>query len=200
MVDQPVDWGAVRSRMNVGAGGVVAAPRHHTPPQQTWQCPSCSATNTSPVADGCPKCQYGAPQPSAIPLPPVKPSPLVDVSPADLAFGKWIQPLRGKVDATQEAYLHAAFLAGVDFGYGYSNTEPGPAPTSTPPPAAVPLQGTARTRTILAALRFFKEGMLAYTPEEIATGEWLSAAATAELITEYEDELAREQANKEPPA
>lgn len=49
-----------------------------------------------------------------------------------------------------------------------------------------PLRGTARSRTILAALRFFRE-IVRSAPEEVTTGEWLTLTEYDHLIAEFEE-------------
>jgi hypothetical protein len=48
-----------------------------------------------------------------------------------------------------------------------------------------PLTGTIQSRTIRAALEFFREQILTAQPEEVTTGEWLSAEAVTEMLREY---------------
>ena len=51
---------------------------------------------------------------------------------------------------------------------------------------AVPLSGTAETRTVIAALRLFMENILPTATEEIQSGEFLSIEETVRLIAKLE--------------
>ena len=67
-----------------------------------------------------------------------------------------------------------------------------PAPTPAEPTAdresTAGFPGTARDRTLLAALIFFKDQVLAQRPEEIVTGEW-SAEDVDTMIAEVQERL-----------
>ena len=58
-----------------------------------------------------------------------------------------------------------------------------PLPTAPPP-----LEGSAESRTILAALQLFLDQVLRSAPEEVAEGEWLSAEETEALIRKLKGE------------
>jgi hypothetical protein len=68
-----------------------------------------------------------------------------------------------------------------------------PAPEEEPAaPAAGSFPGTARDRTLLAALRFFREQVVPEAAEEIGTGEWLSTADLDQWITQLTEALSAE--------
>lgn len=108
---------------------------------------------------------------------------------ASTAFVQWMQ--------TQEKpTLVGAFMAGwfeqqarrVGGGAQPPNEEEKDAPMSESPivedqqPLDPPLLGTAKSRTLIAALIYFRDQVLQGQPEEIGTGEWLSATAVQEWI------------------
>ena len=117
---------------------------------------------------------------------------------ASLAFVQWMQ--------TQEKpTLVGAFMAGwfeqqarrVGGGAQPPNEEEEePVALLPETEAALALLGTARSRTLLAALIYFRDQVLQGEPEEIQTGEWLSgeevqtwiAALQAEESTEPQKE------------
>jgi hypothetical protein len=133
---------------------------------EIWTCPNCAAENTSIVTQGCPACGAGKPGQKA-----TKPSgPPTEV---DTAFDQWFRPLANSVGAAEAELMRKAFAAGWEM-----------AAVTTPPapPVEVPLTGTPESRTLFSALAFFIDNVLESTPEEVISGEWLSADAARKLL------------------
>ena len=101
---------------------------------------------------------------------PQYPSVPADLSVSQLFFA-WLQPLRGRVDETTEALLFQAFKAGYETGQGARQI--------------APLEGTAESRTIVAALILFIDQVLQHQPDEVTSGEFLSATDTQKVIEKY---------------
>lgn len=157
-----------------------------------WKCPACGAEQSGRFELGCNACGSGRPGVHGEP-PPVRThkaandldSSAAQPEPAagapggapdlDESFVAWIRPLRGKLDSETESILYEAFKAGW-FG----------ALARVQPSAGPPLTGTAETRTLAAALRFFAENVLTPEPEEVRTGEWLSREEVERLAQKLE--------------
>jgi len=174
----------------------ISGSRHYTraePKPAVWKCPACGIENISIPEQGCPSCGAGQPGYKAEPRPstqtiervlpspsykwvndrhaasPVPPSP--DLVELNQLFFAWLQPLRGKVDDTTEALLFQAFKAGYEVGQGARQIEP--------------LEGTAESRTIVAALTLFIDQVLQHNPDEVRSGEFLSAREAQQVIEKY---------------
>lgn len=130
------------------------------------------------------------------------------------AYEQWKRNTRlPQLTSSTDMWLFDAFRAGWTAAEQYStrvtldlnlpalpSTAPA-APPASPPPAAPeeePAQppaaagsfpGTARDRTLLAALRFFREQVVPEAAEEISTGEWLSVADLDQWIAELTETL-----------
>lgn len=140
---------------------------------------------------------YRGPEAQAVPAPPPMPAPMrppamppaeelmppptppLSADEADLqAFTQWFEQ-RIEDDenpagvAKLERILAEAFFAG-------ANHVRRQAVLSARAPA--PLEGTVESRTIVAALAYFRDQVLAHRPEEVATGEWLNATDVDVLI------------------
>lgn len=89
------------------------------------------------------------------------------------AFTAWLADLRGKVDDGTERLLYAAFVAGATHAEQTALRSVRARSAERRPDA--PLTGTAETRTLIAALELFIDQVLAFSPEEVGAGEWLSA-------------------------
>jgi hypothetical protein len=133
---------------------------------EIWTCPNCAAENTSVISQGCPACGAGKPGQKA-----QKPSgPATEV---DKAFDEWFRPLAGSVGTAEAELMRKAFTAGWEMS----------TPTVTlTPRIEEPLTGTPETRTLKAALQFFIDNVLDANPEEVVSGEWLSADAARNLL------------------
>lgn len=131
-----------------------------------WRCPSCGKENTGELGHGCPLCGAGKPGQKVV-EPPRAPTTL------ESSFFAWLQPLRGRVDQPTEMLLWEAFKAGYEMAGGERA------------PKDIPVTGTAETRTIRAALILFVDQVLQFNPEEVQTGELLSAADTQTIIDRY---------------
>lgn len=105
---------------------------------------------------------------------PAPPPPPPEAAPAetamDRAFARFRKPI-GDLEPAIENLLQEAFVA------GYS--------AALHPPIEE-LAGTKTSRTIVAALRMFKDFVLTQQPEEASTGEWCSLKEIDQLILEWE--------------
>lgn len=134
---------------------------------------------------------YRGPEAQAVPAPPPMPAPMrppamppaeeldpmltqpVVVGHDDLvdAFYAWLKDT--PVEPGFESKLFEAFKAGVAW-----HAQRGMRSAR----AQAPLEGTVESRTIVAALAYFRDQVLAHRPEEVATGEWLNATDVGFLI------------------
>lgn len=201
---EKVNWAEVPG---VGAGDKVGGPRHgeetiRTPQPQAWKCPACGQQQVGVIEHGCTACGAGAPG-RFVGVDPVvrkgttdgvRVDPLRDLgdgrlrhpqsaAPAapsttadpDQAFIEWFRPMRGQYAPEVETLLHEAFRAGFFASQVRRQTE-----------AEQPLTGTPESRTIVAALRFWRENALPNMREEISTGEVLGPDEVDELIARLE--------------
>lgn len=152
--------------MPVEARGVVRKP----PVAEVWTCPNCAVENVSILAHGCPACGAGRPGQKAT-APATSPATEVEV-----AFEGWVKPIAHALGAAELELMRKAFQA------GWAMATPKLPLVATP---AEPLVGTPETRTIRAALQFFIDQVLVGEPEEVDTGEWLSADAARKLLATF---------------
>ena len=177
-----------------------------------WKCPRCGVENQTPLPQGCPVCGSGkpgmrAPVPSATVVfregPVGYRDPAGVFHPTGLAPQNASQPAQEPIPAPigREADLQAYYawgarqegslafqqvwLAGVEYGrqtvrLATTASEPAPMPDLPPVPPAE--EGTAESRTLVAALELFIEQVLQHSPEEVTSGEWLTAQAARDLI------------------
>lgn len=131
-----------------------------------WKCPSCGAENQGPIYAGCTSCGAGKPGQPAKQAP--RPS-----DPVGEAFQSWLGGLRDTIEPATALLLFDAFKAGYAMGLGEQKPEV---------LADTPLSGTPESRTIIAALELFVDNVLQHSPEEVKSGEFLSAAETRKLI------------------
>ena len=112
-------------------------------------------------------------EPVRVPVKPPEPDPApVQDSPLDRAFALYFASVKGKFPPEVELVLYEAFAA------GYSAAGKAPIPELT---------GTKVSRTIVAALKVFRDQfLLAAEPEEVRTGEWCSLLEVNALIDEWE--------------
>ena len=94
------------------------------------------------------------------------------------AFDAWQPPVRGGGYTEQQLHelLFSAFKAGVAWHARSLTT----AARATKPTDA--LEGTPESRTLVAALSFFIDQVLIHHPEEVQSGEWLTATDATALI------------------
>lgn len=184
--------------MSAGRHAIQHAP--HTP--SIWKCPACDTENSGPLGLGCNSCGSGTPGRKAndhdTPVRVRLGDDAVDGSASrddlsqrvqalqgeearNAAFLDWFRPFRGKLGPEGEQLIYAAFVAGVQWVEGrvVNGTTAAASPADT-------LRGTARERTIIAALRMFIEQVLSTRPEEVGTGEWLSAEETLQVVQDME--------------
>lgn len=108
----------------------------------------------------------------------------------DVAYAEWRATMKvGRLQSDMEALLHAAFDAGMKWEReqalrGIRRTEQ-------------PLEGTVESRTLVAALTFFRDQVLDAGPEEIRTGEWLNVADVDRLIRSIQEDGRRRAAERQ---
>jgi|SRR5215510_2769715 len=173
---------------------VVPASRHYGGPglgEGIWRCPSCGADNAGPLALGCPACGAGRPghRADATQAPPPPPSPLPSVPPADIASDdlalRWI---RQHPAATLAEAFSAGFAEGLQ--EARRTLRPGDLVHAEP---AFDERGKL-TRTLISALELFRDQVLAGSPEETRTGEWMTAAEVTAFLKTLHAQLDRELA------
>lgn len=148
-----------------------------------WHCPSCRAEQVGDPAQGCASCGSGTAKAYKAPEneQPVTLAPLkrlgdaVGYATADTAAERW-------ADLHPGATLAEAFAAGYELARAQTIIAP-PVTADTLPLAP---EGKA-ARTIIAALRLFRDQALGEAGEEIASGEWCSMAEVDQLIRELEE-------------
>lgn len=196
---------------SVGTSEHVGGPRQYRGREATakypWKCPACGGENiTRALAEGCEHCHAGegASRHVGVDPPPVKkPTSTVPVrtrtnstvpsGEIQQAFLDWMQ------QAGTDVGPFAAFRAGWEASVTYPVTDLSnaarvddgePDLTVVSSEATVPVEepqwnpSGARARTLLAALTFFREQIVAQQPEESTTGEWLNAEGLAQWIAE----------------
>ena len=176
----PIDWTTVKP--------AHGSSRHYTGPGlgQTgpWTCPSCGAKNTGALEDGCPNCRERQTAQHIGVDPPVRRREPAPIAASDFnieqAFEQFLRAER-IVNGTEQNVARRAFFAGVAYVRRHTPAEP------REPADPLPLTGTKESRTIIAALKFFREQILSLTPEEVHTGEWLSASEVDAYLTHLEE-------------
>jgi hypothetical protein len=162
--------------------GSVGGSRHYTGgglgSEAGWKCPNCGAVNLGAISHGCELCGSGKPGHRAVdpppkPPPPTRarhepepePEPELEQPQADEdVAGRWAHD-------HPEASLTDAFRAGYRLGIQQAlAARPRPSP-----------HGKVN-RTIAAALALFRDQILSSHPEEVASGEWMSADEVSALI------------------
>lgn len=151
-----------------------------------WACPACGAENTGPLEQGCASCGSGKPGAHVGVQPPSDP-PVLNRAPAtpeslisiDEAFVQWKKTEPGRLaelDPTVIVLVYRAFQAGYQMG------------SAAVADMRQPLTGTAESRTVIAALKVFRDSVLVDAREEIESGEFLSLEAVDALIKRLERE------------
>jgi hypothetical protein len=97
------------------------------------------------------------------------------MSDVDTAFTYWSADRIVPKTQADTALVYQAFKAGWEIAMSQQQVAA----------SVSPLTGTIQSRTIRAALEFFREQILTAQPEEVTTGEWLSADQVTELLKEY---------------
>lgn len=148
---------------------------------QGWRCPACGDEQTGRLEDGCAACGAGknaAKHVGVDPVvrkgetpPPASPEAAQAIRDAcENAFDQWA---KDRPDLASRGFARAIFRAGYEAAQAQIVT-----PTST-------FSGTAETRTIVAALKLFKNQILS-DPTELESGEWLAPEAIDQLIARLE--------------
>lgn len=153
-----------------------------------WGCPSCGDDNTGPIEQGCVHC--GAGRPAAKVEPPPTPPPPAAGKAVENEYTQW---LTRHPDATTEQAFIAGYIEGIraaqrahlDQARQREAQEP-----MTPTPDSLTTTADAKTyRTVAAALAMFRDQILITRPEEVETGEWLSAEETTNVIEQILQQL-----------
>lgn len=186
----------------VGAAGHtehVGGPRHYTGSEAgarlPWNCPACGKENVGRlVGEGCEACGSGVEAAKHVGVPEFVRREQGEATPAVIAalregvvhrdvqtaFLAWLQRAGMNVGplAAFEAGWHAARGGSVD------GPEEIPTPAADAEMPEAILTGSAQGRTLIAALQYFADQVLAQHPEEIDSGEWLRPEEIPALIEE----------------
>jgi hypothetical protein len=162
-----------------------------------WGCPSCGADNTGPLEQGCSSCGAGKPtRTMSAPTSPTPPPPAAaapeegQVRPGDVA-DVWASD-HPEVVSIAEAY-RAGYLAGVRAAQAAQQAARAAQQASAAAAAsAVPVPDAKAYRTMVAALSLFRDQVLAGHPEEVTSGEWLSAEEATTVISQLVELLGPE--------
>jgi hypothetical protein len=133
-----------------------------------WKCPACHIDNAGPLEQGCSACGAGKP---GVHLATAPASATADDA-ATQAFVDWTKAQKRSFPPDLTALCWSAFKAGLDFAVGQG--------------VPISLPGSAETRTLHAALALFIDNVLLHDPEEVQSGEWLSAAEARKLLARLE--------------
>jgi hypothetical protein len=166
------------------------------PPPEAWICPACGIEQTGTMAQGCPGCGAGKPGRRVLEKEGTVRTPsTVRTSTRSLLSPQTVDVPEHVLAAARQSFAdrlqQAAFVAGWLYGReGVPMRLPldylAEIPAAGTP--AVALEGSAESRTILAALQLFLDQVLRSDPEEVAEGEWLSAQDCEALIRKLKGE------------
>ena len=158
------------------------------PAVNLWQCPACDADNFGPLEQGCSACGSGkpgkkvdpddwgvSPVPTSTSSTEVQKSTSELEAPVDIAYRGWRKDHPQDSQTPLDLQLYAAFVAGFYAAQGRVQQQ-----------TVEPLTGTAESRTIVAALKLFRDQILSDLPEEVRSGEWLTPQAVDQLIDRLE--------------
>jgi hypothetical protein len=148
-----------------------------------WGCPSCGEDNTGPLTQGCVHCGAGVPAAKSDAPPPPAPAPTYDdtiAAQGDVADA-WARAHSGVVSIA-EAY-RAGYLDGVRAARAAQG------PPQHPPPPVSALSTPTTWRTVIMALGLFRDNVLVSRPEEVVSGEWLTADEASQVIDELQQLL-----------
>jgi hypothetical protein len=173
----------------------VGGPRHYPGAglgnESGWACPSCGAENAGPIAQGCALCGAGRPgrhigTDAPPPPPPATPRPTPE-PPAAPARPTPAPGAERWLDHHPEATLEEAFTAG--YIEGVRDARRAQLAAAPPQQPIVFSPELVINRTLVAALTFFRDQVLAGNPDEVTDGEWLSAQQVTALIRQIEGEV-----------
>lgn len=168
--------------------GEIGGARHYegkAPSIGIWKCPACRVDNDGPLEQGCASCGAGAPgKHIGVDPVPVASSPMAayDQLQWQLTSGLEVhEAARAWIAAHPHDSPIAAFLAG--YALAMARTMKAPPVTAD---ILTHAPGEKGRRTIAAALKLFRDQVLAEAPEEIESGEWCSVEECDALIAEVE--------------
>lgn len=166
----------------------VGGSRHYTGAglgqEGVWSCPSCGGENTGPIAEGCQLCGAGKPGYRVETTPPPTFTPPAESEEPPPAQPPHVTLAQVWLDRHPEATLEEAFKAGFAAGLYSARQE-----QRTRPPEPVFTREGIVNRTLIAALALFRDQILAAAPEEIRSGEWMSAREVNELIRQLQEQI-----------
>lgn len=189
--------------------GNVGGSRHYEGgglgPLASWHCPACGMVNAGVLERGCEYCGSGAPGRHVGTQPPAPPRARVsERAPDDPTYQTPVAPAEATEPEGEEqlgvfdrwalrhpkATLEDAFTAGYAEGVRAArHAQLAAQPATTAAVALSPHEIV--NRTLVAALELFRDQVLQGEPEEVATGEWLSAYQVNGLIREIRGEVVR---------
>lgn len=196
------DWQALKGTTSDKVGGPRGYQGSEANARAPWKCPACAALNEGLLGEGCSSCGSGGGA-KHVGIDPIvrkgdrytpdvpgyrvsfRPPVIVDVQ---QAFTQWILGAGaavGPLDAFTAGWTareRVPIMAEPDAPVVIEPIAVDAAPSVDPP-----LLGTARTRTLLAALIVFKEQVLINQPEELISGEWVGLAELDQMIAELRE-------------
>lgn len=166
-----------------------------------WKCPACGTENVGAFEQGCPSCGAGSgaayhvghpppapPRDEGARLAPLKESPAFQAVKGDLDQGIAVYDAAlAWASAHMDASRADAFVAGYQLATAQLTAHTMRAAPVTADVAQLAPEGKSR-RTIVAALKLFRDQVLSQTPDEIESGEWCSLAEVDEVIQQLEAE------------
>jgi hypothetical protein len=200
--------------------GVVGGPRHYNGPPIAgwlpWKCPSCGVDNAGLISAGCTSCGSGSAQPRHVGQSPplagsdlhLVASPLFAAVRADMERGMAeMQERADKLpyhgvgfeawwELNEAVMLRLAPMEIARLAWESSAVNMASRTMAAPPVTAdvIPLNPKGKaSRTIVVALQFFRDQILPQAAEEIASGEWCSAAEVDALVRSIQEKAQDEE-------
>lgn len=175
------------------SAGKYTGPEAHV--QAPWKCPACLVENVGPLPFGCSSCGAGKPGYHVDPPPPTAAQRTDPQQGLPTVIDRAWAPVWEKLQfeaptrATQvEDLLQEAFLAGWMAGAQQQAHQTMQATPLTADARALAPEARPQ-RTIIAALELFRDQVLGFAEDEIASGEWCSLAEVGELIERMRAQL-----------
>lgn len=175
-------------------GDNIGGPRHYEGGEGigaivAWNCPSCRTENSGALELGCVHCGAGKPgYHVGHPPPPAGNAEMIGASGSERARGGSIYAVAEQwAEQHPLASIAEAFVVGYELAHNQFTAHTMAAPPVTADVATLAPEGKAR-RTIVAALKLFRDQVLAQTPDEIESGEWCSPTEVDALVQQIEAE------------
>lgn len=167
----------------------IGGPRHYEGAGigeiTSWKCPACAVEQVSDPNLGCPSCSAGTQRPykvAPLPTPPRSTLALEEQLYAPSLFDAW-----WALNAPTIGQRPLKEIARAAWDAGQAAVSPPPETPIERQPESFSPEGKER-RTILAALRLFRDQVLVDAKDEIVAGEWCSLEETDRLIGQLEAE------------